>query len=143
MGISIMQWRIAVGVQFYCKALILRTQFVFDSSRFYHIFLFVLNCAFQMFLGSCFTILYVFRKSLKNVMHYFNHIGFWYLFFNSIHLLILCGDVEQNPGPKDTKYFSLRHWNLNSLAAHDVAKVSALKAFNATEKFDFIYLFKS
>ena len=76
-------------------------------------------------------------------MHYFNHIGFWYLFFNSIHLLILCGDVEQNPGPKDTKYFSLRHWNLNSLAAHDVAKVSALKAFNATEKFDFICLFKS
>ena len=38
MGISIMQWRIAVGVQFYCKAPILRTQFVFDSFRFYQIF---------------------------------------------------------------------------------------------------------
>ena len=88
-------------------------------------FLFVLNCAFQMFLGSCFTILYMFRKSLKNVRRYFNHIGFWYLFFKSIHLLILCGDVEQNPRPKDMKYLSLCHWNLNSLAAHDFAKVSA------------------
>ena len=75
----------------------------------------------------------MFRKSLKNVTHYFNHIGFWYLFFDSIHLLILCGDTEQNLGPKDTKYLSLCHWNLNSLAAHDFAKVSALKAFNATE----------
>ena len=131
-----MQWRIAVGVHFYSKVPILGTQFVLDSSRFYHIFLFVLNCAFQMFLGSCFTILYMFRKSLKIVRHYFNHIGFWYLFFNSIHLLILCGDVEQNPGPKDTKYLSLCHWYLNSLAAHDFAKVSALKVFNATEKFD-------
>ena len=43
-------------------------------------------------------------------------------------------DVEQNPGPKDAKYLSLCHWNLNSLAANDLAKVSALKAFNATEK---------
>ena len=141
MGISIMQWGIPVGVHFYCKAPILRAQFVFDSS--YHIFLFVLNCAFQMFLGSGFTILYMFRKSLKNVRYYFNHTGFWYLFFNSIPLLILCGDVDQIPGPKDTKYLSLCHWNLNSLAVHDFAKVSALKAFNATEKFDVISLSKS
>ena len=65
----------------------------------------------------------------QKMRHYFNHIGFWYLFFNSILLLILCDDVEQNPGPKDTKYLSLCHWNLNSLAAHDFAKVSALKAY--------------
>ena len=73
-----------------------------------------------MLLGSYFTILNKFRKSLKNVGHYFNQIRFWYLFFNSIHLLILCGDVEQNPGPKNTKCLSLFHWNLNSLAAHDL-----------------------
>ena len=47
---------------------------------------------------------------------------------------------EQNPGPKDAKNLSLCHWNLNSLAAHDFAMVSALEAFNATEKFDFICL---
>ena len=56
---------------------------------------------------------------------------------------MLCGDVEQNPGTKDTKYLSLCHWNLNSLAANDFAKVGALKAFNAMEKFDFICLFES
>ena len=124
-----MQWRIVVGVHFYCKAPILRTQFVFDGSRFHHIFLFVLNCAFQMFLGLCFTILYMFRKSFKNVRYFFNHIGFWYLFCNSVHLLTLCGNVEQNPGPRDMKYLSLCYWNLNSLAAHDFANVSALNAF--------------
>ena len=79
----------------------------------------------------------MFRKSLKNVRYYFNHIGFWYLFFNSIHLLILCGDMEQNPGPKDKKDFPLCNWNLNSLAAQDFAKFSTLKALNATEKLDF------
>ena len=55
--------------------------------------------------------------------------GFWYLFFNNINLLILCGNLEQNPGPKDTKYLSLCHLNLSSLAAHDFAKVRALKSF--------------
>ena len=59
-------------------------------------------------------------------------------FCNSIYLLILCGDLEQNPGPKDAKYLSLCYWNLNNLAAHDFAKVSALKNFNVTEKLDFI-----
>ena len=88
-----------------------------------------------MFLGSCFTILNMFGKSLKNVKDYFNHIAFWYLFVNSIHLLIICGDVEQNPGPKNKKYLSLCNWNLNSL--------KALKAFNATKKFDFICLSES
>ena len=69
-----MQCRTAVVDHFYCKAPILRTQFVFDSSCFYHIFVFVLNCVFQKFLSPCFTILNIFRKSLKNVRRYFNHI---------------------------------------------------------------------
>ena len=74
----------------------------------------------------------MFGKSLKNVRHYFNHTAFWYLFVNSIHLLIICGDMENNPVPKNMKYRSLCNWNLNSL--------KALKAFNATKKFDFICL---
>ena len=57
--------------------------------------------------------------------------------------MILCGNVEQNPGPKYTKYFSLCHWNLNSLATRDFANPSALKVFNGTENFDIIYLSKS
>ena len=96
-----------------------------------------------MFVGICTSILTTFKKSLKNVTIYFNHVGFCYLLFQGIYLLILCGDIELNPGPKDTKYLSLCHWNLNSIAAHDFAKVSAIKAFNTTKNFDFICLSKS
>ena len=85
----------------------------------------------------------MFKKSLKNVEFYFNHVGFCYLLFHSIYLLILCGDIEPNPGPKDAKYLSLCHWNLNSITAHNLAKVSALKAFNTTKNFDFICLSES
>ena len=45
--------------------------------------------------------------------------------------------------PKEAKYLSLRHWNLNSIAAHDFAKVSVIKAFNTTKNFDFICLSES
>ena len=57
--------------------------------------------------------------------------------------MILCGDIEIKPGPKDAKYRSLYHWNLNSIAAHDFAKIIALKAFNTTKKVDFICLSES
>ena len=52
---------------------------------------------------------------------------FLYLVFHSIDLLILLGDAEQNPEPKDEKYFSLCHLKLNSLAAHNFADVNAIK----------------
>ena len=61
-----------------------------------------------------------------------------------IYLLIgFIGGMEQNPEPIDTKYLSLCHWTLNSVAAHDFAKVNTPKAFNATKKFDFIRLSQS
>ena len=138
MGISIIQWHIAVGVHTFRKATFLRRKLwqLFLLSC----FLFVLCFAFQMFVGICTSILTTFKKSLKNVTIYFNHVGFCYLLFQGIYLLILCGDIELNPGPKDAKYLSLCHWNLNSIAAHDFAKVSAIKAFNTTKNFDFICL---
>ena len=90
-----------------------------------------------MFVGFCTNILKTFKKSLKN------HLRFCYLLFHSIYLLILCGDIELNPGPKDAKYLSLCRWNLNSIDAHNFAKVSALKAFNTTKTFNFICLLES
>ena len=44
-------------------------------------------------------------------------------------------DIKLNPGPK---YFSICHWNLNSLTAHNYFKVSQLQAFNLVHKFDVI-----
>ena len=46
-------------------------------------------------------------------------------------LLLLGGDVELNPGPKQSSInaFSICHWNLNSLSAHNYAKIFLLKAY--------------
>ena len=55
-------------------------------------------------------------------------------------LLILCGDVEVNPGPRHWTSLSFCHWNLNSVSAHDFVKVSLLEAYNAIHKFDIICL---
>ena len=53
---------------------------------------------------------------------------------------MLGGDVELNPGPKQssTKAFSICHWNLNSLSAHNYAKIFLLKAYIAIHRFDII-----
>ena len=55
-------------------------------------------------------------------------------------LLILCGDVEVNPGPGQWTSLSFCHWNLNSISAHDFVKVSLLEAYNAIHTFDIICL---
>ena len=52
--------------------------------------------------------------------------------------LFTCGDVELNPGPKNTKsyYFSHCYWNLNSLPAHNFCKPSLIEAYNTRHNFD-------
>ena len=55
---------------------------------------------------------------------------------------MLCGDVELNPGPNQNtaKKFSICHWNLNRIAAHNFAKLVLLKTYNSIHKFDIICL---
>ena len=57
-------------------------------------------------------------------------------------LIMLCGDAEINPGPKTISQegFSICHWNLNSITAHNFAKIFLLKAYVAIHKFDIICL---
>ena len=58
-------------------------------------------------------------------------------------MLLVCGDIELNPGPRkhDTSYnLSICHWNLNSIAAHNFEKVNLLEACNTVNKFDIICL---
>ena len=57
-------------------------------------------------------------------------------------LLLLHEDIESNPGPRNSKNHlpSFCHWNLNSLSAHNFAKMLLLKAYNAIYKYDFICL---
>ena len=55
-------------------------------------------------------------------------------------LLLLGGEVELNPGPKQSSIntFSICHWNLNSVSAHNYAKIFLLKAYIAIHGFDII-----
>ena len=54
-------------------------------------------------------------------------------------LLLLHGDVETNPGPnKKYKPFTCCHWNVNSLTAHNMVKLSSIAAYNTTHEYDFI-----
>ena len=63
---------------------------------------------------------------------------FFYSLFYQI-LLLLHGDVETNPGPnKKYKPFTCCHWNVNSLTAHNMVKLSSIAAYNTIHKYDFI-----
>ena len=44
-------------------------------------------------------------------------------------LITLSGDTEKNPGPSPSSYdkFSICHWNLNSISAHNFIKISLLR----------------
>ena len=55
-------------------------------------------------------------------------------------LLLLHRDIKLNPVPRNCKTHlpSSCHWNLNSLPAHNFAKMLLLKAYNAIYKYNFI-----
>ena len=57
-------------------------------------------------------------------------------------IILLSGDIEINLGPKSNfrKYFSICHWNLNSISAQSYIKVSLLTAYNLIHDFDIICL---
>ena len=55
-----------------------------------------------------------------------------------VHYIQLCltiirlsGDIEKNPGPRhnSNQSFSICHWNLNSITAHNYLKISLLRAY--------------
>ena len=57
-------------------------------------------------------------------------------------LIMLCGDVKINPGPKTISQegFSVCHWNPNSTIAHSFTKILILKAYVVIHKFEIICL---
>ena len=57
-------------------------------------------------------------------------------------MITLSGDVELNPGPKGkaTQTLLICHWDLNSICAHEFAKLSLLRAYVSIHKFDIICL---
>ena len=60
-----------------------------------------------------------------------------------VFILLRChGDIELNAGPKKSKEntLSVCHWNLNSITAHNFSKLTQLKAYVSTYKYDLICL---
>ena len=50
----------------------------------------------------------------------------------------LGGRIEKNPGrmPSSSQRFSICHWNLNGITVHSYVKISLLKAYLSSHKFD-------
>ena len=105
-----------------------------------HIFLFYFNSVFSFF--SCIAI----KKStsyirlLKKLPKMVKVIILLSLCLPN--LLLCCGDIEKNPGPK---YSSLKfcHWNLNSLTPPDSIKISLLQAYIIQNHYDMICLLET
>ena len=64
--------------------------------------------------------------------------GFNILVF--INVILMCGDIEENPGPKikPSDNLSVCHWNVYSIPCHSFQKIAVLESFVATHKFDII-----
>ena len=106
---------------------------------------------FSMFLlfskSFCFTILLKKNIKLMNILviriiHIYLLVT--YVFHVWLYLILTrrSGDIERNPGPKcnSCQSFSICHWKLNSISAHNFIKISLLKTYIATHKLDAICL---
>ena len=74
---------------------------------------------------------FLIRSKISNLTEFCLSLQFLWILYFALRLL-QHGDIELNPGPK---YFSICHWNLNSLTAHNYLKVSQLQAFHLVYKF--------
>ena len=68
----------------------------------------------------------------------YSFFGFYIMVFSN--LILLCGDIEENPGPKTkpNDNLSVCHWNENSIPSHNFQKIAVLESFVAMHKFDII-----
>ena len=60
----------------------------------------------------------------------------------SLTIIRLSGDNEENPGPKcnSNQSFSICHWNLNSITAHNYLKISLLRAYISLHNLDLVFI---
>ena len=145
MGFAIFQYfsvfqYFAVGT--YGKSLILikRARSYSFSFEFYLYLLLSLTCVIPFYLyyallGQTLNLLsFLIRSKINNLTEFCLSLQFLWIIYFALRLLHY-GDIELNPGPK---YFSICHWSINSLTAHNYLKVSQLQAFNLVRKFDIL-----
>ena len=120
MTVSLVQWRAVTGI-FNCRILAMSK-----------------NC--ENYLVNNFISLI---ESLLLLCHYFESASIFLFTLLYLFVLLQChGDIELNPGPKNLKttLFSVCHWNLNSLTAHNYSKLTQLKTYISLYKCDFLCL---
>ena len=68
----------------------------------------------------------------------FSYLNYYLIITDIVQtLLILSGNVLENPGPTDCNLKFL-HWNLNSLTARDNSKIVLIEAYNSVFNYDLI-----
>ena len=138
MVVSTDQWRAEIG-SFNCHRLRL-SKFKWNNNQMF------LKIVFIYFLLMCKVLNTKFCLSKLATRLMFHWKAFFILSLLFIcSLLLLHGDIESNPGPRNSKNHlpSFCHWNLNSLPAHNFSKVWLLKAYNAIYQYDVICLSKT
>ena len=120
MTVSLAQWHAVIGI-FNCRCLVISKSSI---SRLIKNF-----CSLFESLFLCFD---CFKSTLL----------FLLTFLYISVLLRRHGDIELNPGPTKLKgnTVSVCHWSLNSITAYNFSKLTQLKAYVSTYKYDFICL---
>ena len=94
-----------------------------------------LICSITLILSLSSTLLNSFHTKIKTIswsvlITFLILIAIMFIQFIWVHALLIRqgGDIEMNPGPKPDPChsFSICHWNLNSLTAHNYLKVKLL-----------------
>ena len=118
------------GTFIFCNAIFICSAYLFTLQE----------CLKSSFLSS----LRAKRRTIHTCLSLILYLSILVLYYNHFWLdeivLKLSGDIEENPGPKPSpnQSFSICHWNLNSISAHNYIKVSLLRAYISTHKFDVI-----
>ena len=105
----------------------------------------ILLCSITLILFQTAALLNNFLTKIKTIYlvdsnNFFDFIVIMFIQFILVHVLLIRqnGDIEMNPWTKtnSSHSFSICHWDLNSLTAHNYLKVSLLRAYVAIMKFD-------
>ena len=120
MKVSLVQWRAVIGI-FNFQSLTASTKLVLNLTNNFDSLFYILFVCCRYFESTFTFLLTLFYLLLSSQYH---------------------GDIEPNPGPRNIKKNStlVCHWNPSSLAAHNFSKLTQLKAYNSTYKYDYICL---
>ena len=107
------------------------------------LFQYISNVGTAFYFLTKFCVFSLLTVVLKFTVHSICFIKIFNVLYSSyfLHLLLLQhGDIESNPGPKkeQIKYLSCCHWNVNSLLAQNMCKISQIEAYNSLYNYDFI-----